>query len=149
MYNRILIATDGSEIAQKGVDHGLALAKTLGVEVTIITVTERFPVYTSGAGYDLAWSGAALAEYSEGQTKVADSILAAAKQSAQRLGVTADTLHVPETEVAEAIITAAQERNCDLIVMASHGRRGLGRLMLGSKASEVLTHTDIPVLVVR
>lgn len=149
MYNRILISTDGSEIAQKGVDHGLALAKTLGAEVTIITVTERFPVYTSGVGYDLAWSGVALAEYSEGQTKAADSILAAAKQSAQRLGVTADTLHVPEAEVAEAIIAAAQERNCDLIVMASHGRRGLGRLMLGSKASEVLAHTDIPVLVVR
>lgn len=149
MYNRILISTDGSEIAQKGVDHGLALAKTLGAEVTIITVTERFPVYTSGVGYDLAWSGAALAEYAEGQTKAADSILAAAQQSAQRLGVTADTLHVPEAEVAEAIIAAAQERNCDLIVMASHGRRGLGRLMLGSKASEVLAHTDIPVLVVR
>lgn len=149
MYNRILISTDGSEIAQKGVDHGLALAKTLGAEVTIITVTERFPVYTSGVGYDLAWSGVALAEYAEGQTKAADSILAAAQQSAQRLGVTADTLHVPEAEVAEAIIAAAQERNCDLIVMASHGRRGLGRLMLGSKASEVLAHTDIPVLVVR
>lgn len=149
MYNRILISTDGSEIAQKGVDHGLALAKILGAEVTIITVTERFPVYTSGVGYDLAWSSVALAEYAEGQTKAADSILAAAKQSAQRLGVTADTLHVPEAEVAEAIIAAAQERNCDLIVMASHGRRGLGRLMLGSKASEVLAHTDIPVLVVR
>jgi nucleotide-binding universal stress UspA family protein len=63
--------------------------------------------------------------------------------------VTADTLHVPDAEVAEAIIAAAKGRNCALIVMASHGRRGLGRLMLGSKAYEVLTHSDIPVLIVR
>ena len=149
MYNRILISTDGSEIAQKGVDHGLALAKALGVDVTIITVTERFQVYSGVVGYDLAWSGAVLDEYAAGQKKAADSILSGARQSAERLGVTADTLHVPDAEVAEAIIAAAKERNCGLIVMASHGRRGLQRLMLGSKASEVLTHSDIPVLIVR
>ena len=149
MYNRILISTDGSEIAQKGVDHGLALAKALGIDVTVITVTERFPVYSSGVGYDLAWSDAALNEYAQGQKKAADSILSDARQSAERLGVTADTLHVPDAEVAEAIIAAAKGRKCGLIVMASHGRRGLGRLMLGSKASEVLTHSDIPVLIVR
>jgi nucleotide-binding universal stress UspA family protein len=149
MYNRILISTDGSEVAQKGVDHGLALAKALGIAVTIITVTERFPVYSSGVGYDLAWSDAALTEYSEAQKKTADSILASASQLAERMGVSAETLHVPDAEVAEAIIAAAQGRNCGLIVMASHGRRGMRRLMLGSKASEVLTHSDIPVLVVR
>ncbi|MFB9047197.1 universal stress protein [Sphingobium indicum] len=149
MYKRILISTDGSEVAQKGVDHGLALAKALGVNVTIITVTERFQVYSGVVGYDLAWSGAVLDEYAQGQKKAADGILSGARQSAERLGVTVDTLHVPDAEVAEAIIAAAKERNCGLIVMASHGRRGLGRLMLGSKASEVLTHSDIPVLIVR
>jgi|TARA_R110000868_G_scaffold67056_7_gene199353 nucleotide-binding universal stress UspA family protein len=149
MYNRILISTDGSEVAQKGVDHGIALAKALGVEVTIITVTERLPVFSSGVAYDLAWSDAALTEYAQGQQKAAESILAGARQSAERLAVSAEALHVPDAEVAEAIIAAAQDRQCGLIVMASHGRRGLGRLMLGSKASEVLTHSDIPVLVVR
>ena len=149
MYNRILISTDGSELAQKGVDHGLALAKALGIEVTIITVTERFPVYSSGASYDFAWSGAALSEYAEGQKMAAAGILARARQSAERLGVEAETLHVPDAEVAEAIIAASHSRKCGLIVMASHGRRGLGRLMLGSKASEVLNHSDIPVLLVR
>lgn len=149
MYNRILISTDGSDLAQKAVDHGLALAKALGASTTIITVTERFPVYSSGASYDFAWSGAALSEYAEGQKMAAASILAASRRSAERLGVEAETLHVPDAEVAEAIIAAAHKRNCDLIVMASHGRRGLGRLMLGSKASEVLSHSDIPVLIVR
>ena len=149
MYNRILISTDGSELGQKGVEHGLALAKALGIEATLITVTERFPVYSSGAGYDLSWSDTAMAEYEAGQRKAAEGILASATQAAARHGVSADTLHVPDAQVAEAIIAAAQERKCDLIVMASHGRRGFGRLMLGSKTSEVLTHSDIPVLVVR
>ncbi|AMK26116.1 universal stress protein [Sphingobium sp. TKS] len=149
MYDRILISTDGSDLAKKGVDHGLALAKALGVDVIIVTVTERFPVFSSGAGYDLAWSDAALSEYAQGQKQAADGILLGAKQAADALGVTAATLHVPDAEVGEAIIAAAREGGCGLIVMASHGRRGLGRLMLGSKASEVLTHSDIPVLVVR
>ncbi len=149
MYKHILIATDGSDLGQKGVEHGLALAKALGVEVTIVTVTERFPVYSSGAGYDLAWSDRALSEYSESQKASAEAILTHAKRSADELGVTAATQHVPDAEVGEAIISTAQQRDCGLIVMASHGRRGLGRLMLGSKASEVLAHTEIPVLVVR
>lgn len=149
MYKNILIATDGSDLGQKGVEHGLGLAKALGAEATIITVTERFPVYSSGAGYDLAWSDVALTEYAESQKTSAAAILSHAKQSADKLGVAAATLHVPDAEVAEAIIAAAKQRGCGLIVMASHGRRGLGRLMLGSKASEVLTHTEIPVLVVR
>lgn len=149
MYNRILISTDGSEVGQKGVDHGLELAKALGLDVIVITVTERFPVYSSGVGYDFTWSNPALVEYSEGQKKAADGILANARQAAERSGVSADTIHVPDAQVADAIIAAAQEHKCGLIVMASHGRRGVGRLMLGSKTSEVLSHSDIPVLVVR
>ena len=149
MYNRILISTDGSEVAQKGVDHGLSLAKALGLEATIVTVTERFPVYSGGVGYDFSWSTPALTEYAEGQKKEADAILAAARQSAERLGVSAETVHVPEAQVAEAIISTAGEHNCDLIVMASHGRRGIRRMMLGSQTAEVLANSEIPVLVVR
>lgn len=149
MFNRILIATDGSEVGQKGVDYGLDLAKALGVDVTVITVTERLPVYSGMVGYDFAWSESALAEYSGGQKRLADGILANVQQAAERLGVSAETLHVSDAQVADAIISAAQERNCGLIVMASHGRRGLGRLMLGSNTSEVLSQTDIPVLVAR
>lgn len=149
MYNRILIATDGSELGQKGLDHGLSLAKAVGAEAIVITVSEPLPVYTGGVGFDIAWTGAALPEYVEVQRKAADDMLASAQQAARRVGVPIETLHVPDAQVAEAIIAAAKDRDCALIVMASHGRRGLGRLMLGSKTSEVLTHTGIPVLVVR
>lgn len=149
MYQHILISTDGSELAQTGVDHGLALAKALGSRVTIVTVTERFPVYSSGVGYDLAWGGSAFDDYAQAQKGIADAILANARQSADGLGVAVETLHIPDAQVAEAIINTARERACGLIVMASHGRRGLKRVMLGSQTAEVLNHSEIPVLVVR
>jgi nucleotide-binding universal stress UspA family protein len=76
-------------------------------------------------------------------------VLNAAKSAADRVGVTAETLHIPNAQPAEAIIEAAKSRNCSLIAMASHGRRGLGRLVLGSVTAEVLAHSPVPVLVVR
>ena len=149
MYNHILISTDGSEVGQKGVDHGLSLAKALGAKVTIITVTERFPVYAGGVGFDYAMGDTTMADYAAGQKEAANAVLATAKQSADRLGVSAETLHVSDAQPAEAIIEATKARNCSLITMASHGRRGLGRLVLGSKTSEVLANSPVPVLVVR
>lgn len=149
MYKHILISTDGSELSHKGVVQGVGLAKSLGAKATVITVTERFPIYSSGVAYDYAISEDSLAEYEEGQKGAAAAILASATAAAEQAGISIDTLHAPDAQVAEAIIAAAEARGCDLIVMASHGRRGLGRLMLGSKTSEVLTHTQIPVLVVR
>lgn len=149
MYKHILISSDGSEVGQKGVDHGLSLAKALGAQVTIITVTERFPIYADGLTVAYAMSDSLMAEYTSGQKEAAAAILSAAKQAADQLGVAADTVHVPNALPAEAIVEAAQSRNCSLIAMASHGRRGLGRLVLGSVTSEVLAHSPVPVLVVR
>lgn len=149
MYNHILLSTDGSEVAQKGVDHGLTLAKALGARVTIITVSERFPVYAGGVGFEYAVSDPLMTDYMTGQTEAANAVLAAAKQAADRLGVSAETLHVPDAQPAEAIVEAAKARNCSLIAMASHGRRGLGRLLLGSQTAEVVANSPVPVLVVR
>lgn len=149
MYKHILISTDGSEVAQKGLDHGLALAKSVGAPVTIVTVTERFPVYADGIGAAYAMSEPMMAGYMASQKESANALLAAARQSAERLGVKVDTLHIEDEPPAEAILAAAKACNSDLIVMASHGRRGLGRLVLGSKTAEVVTHSPIPVLVVR
>lgn len=145
MYQHILISIDGSEVAQKGVDHGLALAKSLGAKVTIITVTERMPTYPGIEGM----SDAAYANYSAGQTEAAGETLAAAKEAASRVGVSAETVLFESAPPAEAIIETAKAHNCDLIAMASHGRRGLRRLVLGSVTSEVLGHSPIPVLVIR
>ena len=146
MYKHILISTDGSDVAQKDVDQGLALAKALGARVTLITVTESFPIYASaGAG----WVSTEMANYDDIQKEHAEKILATAKQAADGLGVTAETLYVPNASPAEAIVEAAKSRGCDMIAMASHGRRGIGRLLLGSQTSEVVSHAPVPVLVVR
>jgi nucleotide-binding universal stress UspA family protein len=150
MYKQILISTDGSEVAQKGVNHGLALAKSVGAKVTIVTVTEPFPIY-AGAAAGAGWAPGPMetAEYEARQKEAAAKTLADAKAAADRLGVDAETVHIPEAHPAEAIIETANSRHCSLIVMASHGRRGIRRLLLGSQTSEVLTNSTIPVLVVR
>lgn len=146
MYKHILISTDGSEVAQKGVDQGLALAKALGAKVTIVTVTEPFPVYP---GPHWIPGPAEIEAFDARQKEGATKDLADAKAGADRLGVTAEIVHVPQARAAESIVATAGERKCDLIVMASHGRRGLRRLLLGSQTAEVLVSSPVPVLVVR
>jgi Universal stress protein UspA and related nucleotide-binding proteins len=148
MYTRILIATDGSELAQKGLDHGLALAKRLDADVTIVTVTE--PSLPPASPTTAAWApGFDLTELDNAKTRSAQEILENATKQAQAAGVRASTVHVPNRYPAEGIMEAAKERGSNLIVVASHGRRGLGRLLLGSQTLEVLTHSSIPVLVIR
>lgn len=146
MYKHILVSTDGSDVARKGVDHGLSLAKSVGAKVTIVMVTERWPVY---AGPDWIPGPTEMAEYDARQKEAATTVLADVKVAADRLGVDAETVHVPEAQPAEAIVATTDERHCDLIVMASHGRRGLRRLLLGSQTSEVLVSSPVHVLVVR
>jgi nucleotide-binding universal stress UspA family protein len=147
MYQHILIATDGSEVGEKGVEHGIAVAKALGARVTFITVTEPYPI--AGGEFAYVPSDATIATYLSSQQESAQTRLAAAKASADSAGVPAETLHVSDVQPAEAIVDAAKSLNCDLIVMGSHGRRGLGRLLLGSKTYEVVSHGHTPVLVVR
>lgn len=146
MYDHILITTDGSEVAQKGVDHGLALAKALGAKAAILAVTERLPTY---AGFEGGLTAVAYVDFGAGQKAAAEEVLASAKASAGRMGVVAETVLRENPQPAEAIIETAKALNCSLIAMASHGRRGLGRLFLGSVTAEVVAHSPIPVLVVR
>ena len=146
MYKHILISTDGSEVAQKGIDHGLSLAKSVGAKVTVVTVTESFPIY---AGTEWMPGPTEMAAFAAIRKEAVATVLGDVKAAADRLGVDVETVHLPEVQPAEAIIATANERHCDLIVMASHGRRGLRRLLLGSQTSEVLVGSPIPVLVVR
>jgi nucleotide-binding universal stress UspA family protein len=149
MYQHLLIATDGSELAGKGVAQGLALARGLGAAVTFVTVSEPFPA--------LAWGGAMagyvaadeLVNYEESARKYAGEVLDKCKAEAAAAGVRAKAVHIENRTPAEAILDTARAEACDLIVMASHGRRGLGRLVLGSQTAEVVPLTEIPVLVVR
>lgn len=149
MYKHILVSTDGSEVARKGVDHGLSLAKSLGARVTILTVTDRYPLAGGGLGAEWAPTADELESFREGQKQSAERILDAVKRAADKLGISSAVLHIPEAHPAEAIVDAARTEGCSLIVMASHGRRGLGRLLLGSQTAEVLAHSPVPVLVVR
>jgi nucleotide-binding universal stress UspA family protein len=145
MYKHILIATDGSELAGKAVDTGLALAKSLGAQAMIVTVSEPWSAVAVGE-VAIAYPQV---EYERSTAANAARILDRARQAADRLGVAVATLHVKNHFPADGILTAAKEKGCDLIVMASHGRRGLVKLLLGSQAHKVVTQGAIPVLICR
>jgi nucleotide-binding universal stress UspA family protein len=145
MFRHILIATDGSDLAQIAVDKGLGLAKVLGAKVTIVMVT---PSWTSMVPGEAAMSFP-VEEYTRAIDENARAVLLSAASVAKRAGIECATLHEADQFPAEGILSAAKETACDLIVMASHGRRGLQRLFLGSQAQEVLTHSSVPVLICR
>jgi nucleotide-binding universal stress UspA family protein len=145
MYKHLLIATDGSELAQKAIDHGLALTSALNAKVTAVTVTEPWTSVVTG---EMAVTFP-LDLYQQGAAASAEEILSRVRESARKAGVACDTLHVKDHFPAEGIIEAAKLQGCDLIVMASHGRRGLSRLLLGSQANRVVTQSTIPVLICR
>jgi len=144
MYQHILIATDGSELAGKAVAAGIALAKELNSRVTAVTVSEPWVAVVGDAGV-----GFPLKEYEEAVAQNAAQILAAVGELARKSGVACATVHAKDQYPAEGILDTAKNSGCDLIVMSSHGRRGLGRLLLGSDAVRVLTHSTIPVLICR
>lgn len=145
MYRNILIATDGSELAQKAVDHGLAIAKGLGAKVTALTVTEMMPTQ-SGM---LMPRVADVDRYESEARSNAQAVLAKVAEAALGAGVACEVVHVADKAAAEGILETSRERGCDLVVMASHGRRGINRLLLGSHAQEVMVASKVPVLVCR
>ena len=145
MFKHIMIATDGSDLADKGLAQGLSLAKLLGSQVTVVTVTEPWAIQVTGE--------AAIAfpfeEYERAVAATAAETLSKASNAASKAGVSCTTVYIKERHPADGILEAAKARSCDLIVMASHGRRGLSRLLLGSQAQNVVTRSTIPVLICR
>ena len=144
MFNHILIATDGSEVAMKAVSVGLKLAKRLAARVVVMTASEPLPAIviaeTIAANFPEA--------YEKASKESAEKILREVRAEAGTIGVECETLHVTNVP-AEAIIETAKAKACDLIVMGSHGRRGIARLWLGSQATKVVTLSSVPVLVCR
>ena len=145
MYRNVLIATDGSELAQKALDHGMTMAQAINAKVTVVTVSEPFQAF---AVQDRIVTDTR-EQYKQQVAACAAEYLAAAKRAASAAGVTCDTVHVESPHPYQGIIDAATQRGCDLIVMASHGRRGIFAVVLGSETVKVLTHSAVPVLVVR
>lgn len=148
MYKKILISTDGSKFGSKAVTHGVNLAKSVGAAVTIVAVTERWSAIDMAKK---AKSGKAnpVDAYEQAADAAANKILAEAEAVATKAGVKTECLHVRDQHPAEAIIATATNKKCNLIVLGSHGRRGIAKILMGSVASEVITHGSIPVLVVK
>lgn len=142
MYKNILIPTDGSELAGKAVQHGTSLAKALGAKITALTVSLPFHVFT----FDTGMVEDTSADYKKRVQEVTAKTLAAVANTAKAAGVQCETVHVQHEHPYQAVIDTAKTKGCDLIVMASHGRRGVSAIVLGSETVKVLTHSKIPVL---
>ena len=145
MYTNILIPTDGSELAGKAVRHGIGLAQRIGVKVTALTVSPPFHTFTT----DTQMIEDTPAQYQTRMRDHAEKTLGAIAGAARTAGVTCEVVHVEHEHPYLAIIDTADAKACDLIVMASHGRRGIAAIVLGSETVKVLTHCKIPVLVHR
>jgi len=145
MHRHILIPTDGSELSQKAIDYGMALAKSVNAKVTVMTVSTPFHALVVEPGMITDTPE----QYGKRMAALAAKYLNVAKEAALAAGVSCDTMHVEHDQPYLAIIDTAARKSCDLIVMASHGRRGISAIVLGSEAVKVLTHSTIPVLVFR
>lgn len=149
MFKTLLIATDGSELGNRALEAGLALARLNGAAVTILTATDPISTGIGSGGFGTIDAGPILARLEEAYAAEAADLLAAARHQAQEAGIAAETLHLPRHRPADGILETAASKSADLIVMGSHGRRGIGRLLLGSQAAEVLARASIPVLIVK
>lgn len=147
MYKKLLVATDGSNLSKKAVRSAVELAASLEAELVALYVVPNYPVSYFEGGVTISTQEIARTEKQwadQGQ-----SIVDAVKASAEQEGLKAKAVIARSNLVAEAILAAAKRHKCDLIVMASHGHRGLKRILLGSETQHVLTHSSIPVLVLR
>lgn len=148
MYKHILVPTDGSPLSNKAARAAARLARETGARLTAIYAIPPLgtPIVYDGFVYDTSYSQE---QYEKGMRKHADKALQKVKSEAEAQAVKCDAISVIEGNPWEAIIKAAKSKKCDLIVMASHGRRGLQGVLLGSETTKVLTHSKTPVLVCR
>lgn len=151
MFKHVLIPTDGSDLSNRAIEAGLVFAKEIGARVTGFYAAPGHPIPMYYEGWvPLDPDDPATPEkFEETAKERAQQFLGAIRDRAKELGVPCDSFHVTSYSPWEAIIQAATERGCDLIFMASHGRRGISAILMGSETTRVLTHCKIPVLVYR
>jgi nucleotide-binding universal stress UspA family protein len=145
MFKHILIPTDGSDLSRKAILYGVQLAKESGAKVTGLTIAEPYRVATMDTVLIPFDEG----DYEEQSRRLSERAMEQVKMAAEAAGVPCETIREIHDQPYRAIIDAAHALGCDLIVMASHGRRGISALLLGSETVKVLTHSTIPVLVYR
>jgi nucleotide-binding universal stress UspA family protein len=147
MYKRILVTTDGSDLSTKAVTAALDLAQCCGAELVALKVVPAYPQsYFEGA---IALERSEVQRVEQQWTQAAQAIVNAVAQAGAERGVRVNALISQNEVVADTILATAKEQQCDMIVMASHGRRGLQKLLLGSETQHVLTHSTLPVLVIK
>jgi nucleotide-binding universal stress UspA family protein len=147
MYQKILVATDGSTLSKKAVTSAIELAALAGASLVVLKVVPRYPQSYFEGG--IALQAAEMSRVEKQWADSAQAIVDAVQKVAEAKGVKAKGVTVKSDLVSDAIIATAKKNKCDLIVMASHGRRGIKRLLLGSETQLVLTHSHVPVLVLR
>lgn len=148
MYECVVIASDGSSLADKGVEQGLTLAKQFKASVVFVVVTPHWSALALGQESD---EGAhhPLENYEREQSALAKKILDRCKIRADERGISNSSVHVPDMAAAEGIVAAARDHSADIIVMSSHGRSGLNRVLMGSVAAKVVQIAGIPVMIAR
>jgi len=147
VYKHILVATDGSKLSSKAVAHAIDLAQALGAKLTAFYASPDYPMpaYADGVVYEPV----SRKEYAALCKKEADKILNPVRMKAESAGLEFTAMQAISPSPWEAILAAARRQKCEAIVMASHGRRGVSALLLGSETQKVLTHSKLPVIVVR
>ncbi len=147
MYKKILVTTDGSSLANKGIKSAIELAKSLDAELIALKVIPRYlQTYFEGS---IPLDNAQIMMLEKQWEDEANSVLAKVQKQGEKEGVAISTAIVKANIISEAIVSFAQKRKVDLVVMTSHGRNGIKRLILGSETTQVLTHSHVPVLVLR
>jgi nucleotide-binding universal stress UspA family protein len=145
MFKHILLPTDGSERSEAAIQKGIQFAKSINAKVTGFHVILPFHVFTTQS----KMLEDTQEQYERESKAQAEQFLGVIKKAAEKAGVSCDTDYVTSDDPYKMIISAAEKRGCDLIMMASHGRRGVQGLLIGSETQKVLTHSKIPVLVFR
>ena len=148
MYKHLLIATDGSALSDRAVTKGVELAAQLGANVTFVTVSEMWSPSEMADRAKLG-DGFGVENFEAALTESSRKILAAAAGVASKAGVASDGVHVADKRPADGVCAVAASSGCDLLVIATHGRRGLLQLWLGSQAMEIIAMSPVPVFIIR
>jgi nucleotide-binding universal stress UspA family protein len=145
MFEHILLPTDGSRLSEKSVKHGIRMAKALNAKITALHVVPKFHTFA----YDPHMIENSRDQYEVESAERAKNYLRFVKKAAAGANVECDVMQASGDQPFKEIIKAAKKKGCDLILMASHGRRGIEGFLLGSETQKVLTHSQTPVLVYR
>ena len=149
MFQHLLVALDGSDLANKALSIATELAKAHGSRMTILTSTDHIDTGLGTGGFGLIDAASIIKKLEQAYAAQAQEILDAAKDATSKGGVAAEILYVPRQKASDSILETSDRIGCDVVIMGSHGRQGLQQLLLGSQAAAVVAKSKIPVLIIK